>query len=463
MLRKLFHSLAAAAAPSDRHEARFLRETLRTAAKTPWYIVPVAAFPCAVFALHWASPIAVLIWYATTAAYPALTHCVEKKIFFARSGKAATRTIVLKAMALRLPTNIFWLGYVPLYWIPGDVTNNAFLTVFLMASVVAVIQIYGPCIFLSLTVTAFYLPVAALYTMKTGSAMDAALPVLQVLLVLLMGFLAYNHYRTFRESAFRRYTIEALVRELAEARDAAEGANRAKSAFLASMSHELRTPLNAIIGFSDMMRQELLGPVHPQKYKEYIGDIFSSGRHLLDLINDVLDLSKIEAGKRDLKDEDIALADVVRDVELYVEPQAQSAGVDIVRTVGDKMRLVADERAIRQILVNLMSNAIKFSPKGSEIRIFAQTGPGGSLQLGVEDHGIGMDATGIKKALEPYGQVSQTTNNAEGKGTGLGLPIVKALIEAHGASFHIESALGVGTRVWGEFPPARIPAERQAA
>jgi two-component system cell cycle sensor histidine kinase PleC len=463
LLRKLFHNLAAAAAPSDRHEARFLRETLRTTAKTPWYIAPVAAFPCAIFALHWASPIAVLIWYTATAAYPVLTHCVEKKIFSAGRGRPSTRSILLKATALRLPTNIFWLGYVPLYWIPGDVTNNAFLTVFLMASVVAIIQIYGPCIFLSLTATAFYLPVAAFYTMKTGSAMDAALPVLQVLLVLLMGFLAYNHYRTFRESAFRRYTIEALVRELAEARDAAQEANRAKSAFLASMSHELRTPLNAIIGFSDMMRQELLGPVHPPKYKEYIGDIFSSGRHLLDLINDVLDLSKIEAGKRDLNDDDIALAEVARDVELYVEPQARSAGVDMVRAVDDKMRLTADERAIRQILVNLMSNAIKFSPKGGEIKIFAQTGPGGSLQLGVEDHGIGMDAAGIKKALEPYGQVSQATNNAEGKGTGLGLPIVKALIEAHGATFHIESALGVGTRVWGEFSPARIPPERQAA
>jgi signal transduction histidine kinase len=153
---------------------------------------------------------------------------------------------------------------------------------------------------------------------------------------------------------------------------------------------------------------------------------------------------------------------LARDACLCVAPQSQTARIALKTEIAPAVRLIADERAIRQILVNLLSNAIKFSPPGGEVTVFAEPAKNGALAVGVADHGVGMDEAGLKKALEPYGQVSLVTT-VEGCGTGLGLPIVKALIEAHGAVFRIASAPGSGTRVWGEFPAARVPAGEKAA
>ncbi|MFZ1989261.1 MAG: HAMP domain-containing sensor histidine kinase, partial [Alphaproteobacteria bacterium] len=248
---------------------------------------------------------------------------------------------------------------------------------------------------------------------------------------------------------------------LTQAKIAAEQANRAKSAFLASMSHELRTTLNAVLGFSDLMRQETWGLIRPPKYREYIEDIHNSGKHLLSLINDVLDMAKIEAGKREFQIAEIDLASVAHNALRFIEPQAAERGLKLEPLIQGGIGLMADERAILQILTNLLSNAVKFTKRGGRISVFARLTPGGSVSIGVKDTGIGMTAEGIKRALEPFGQIDPTITN-EGKGTGLGLPITKALIEAHGASFHIESAVGKGTRVWGIFPPSLVVAQTPA-
>ena len=239
--------------------------------------------------------------------------------------------------------------------------------------------------------------------------------------------------------------------ELAHAKVRADRANKAKSEFLASMSHELRTPLNAIIGFSDVIRHGTFGPIQPAKYRDYIDDIHDSGRHLLSLINDVLDMAKIEAGKLELHPKDVRLADIIAGARRLVEPQAAEGGLVLESQVDDGLRLFADERAVTQILVNLLSNAVKFTKTRGYVTVFAQELPEGSVCIGVEDTGIGMTQEGLRTALEPFGQV-QHTITVDGRGTGLGLPLVKALIEAHDATFHIESVLGHGTRVWGEFP-----------
>ncbi|HEY0300653.1 MAG TPA: HAMP domain-containing sensor histidine kinase, partial [Rhizomicrobium sp.] len=219
----------------------------------------------------------------------------------------------------------------------------------------------------------------------------------------------------------------------------------------------LRTPLNAIIGCSDVIRHGTFGTLQPLRYLEYIDDIYNSGRHLLSLINDILDMAKIEAGKLELHPEDIRAAAVVSGALHLVEHQAAAAGLVLEARIDEGVTLLADERAVTQILVNLLSNAVKFTGPGGRVTAFASRMPGGRMCIGVEDTGIGMTAVGLAKALEPFGQVAHVVT-VEGSGTGLGLPLVKSLIEAHGAVFGIESVLGQGTRVWGEFPASAAAA-----
>jgi NO-binding membrane sensor protein with MHYT domain/nitrogen-specific signal transduction histidine kinase len=263
----------------------------------------------------------------------------------------------------------------------------------------------------------------------------------------------------------RRYVeeLEATRHNLLIAKSQAEAGNRAKSNFLSNMSHELRTPLNAIIGFTDLIRQQVLGPVvGPTKYLEYIDDVHHSGEHLLSLINDILDLAKIEAGRHELEMIELDVASLLRQAVIFVQPQAKKARVTIFREGDVADALKGDERAMVQIVTNLLSNAVKFSHPGGRVRLFARGLATGGLTLGVEDEGTGMSNEGLKKAMEPFGQAA-AMETVEGRGSGLGLPIVKALVEAQGGSFHLESKLGVGTRAWVEFPATRLVRRRQAA
>jgi PAS domain S-box-containing protein len=230
------------------------------------------------------------------------------------------------------------------------------------------------------------------------------------------------------------------------ARESAEAASRAKSGFLAGMSHELRTPLNAILGFADIMRDELYGEIGDPRYREYAGLIFDSGQHLLDLISDILDMAKIEAGKTELHFEPVDLAGTIEDCARLLAERARNAGVELITEVPETgIPLTADGRAIKQIVLNLLSNAVKFTPRGGHVWTTA-TAESGRVILRVRDDGIGIPAEALPRLGRAFEQVTTDANIAKG-GTGLGLALVRALAEKHDGSMTIESIEGEGTTV----------------
>lgn len=253
-------------------------------------------------------------------------------------------------------------------------------------------------------------------------------------------------------------TIERRRAEqnLRRATEAAELANRAKTKFLANMSHELRTPLNAIIGFSEIMREEMFGPIGTDVYKNYAADIHDSGRHLLSVIDDILDISKIEAGRYTLEESELDLNEVIAwSIEL-TRPKAQEKRLTICREVPPHTpHLKGDQRALRQILLNLLSNAIKFTPEDGAVHVGLEDHPEGGLTLYVRDNGAGIPPEKLKEVMEPFAQVGDTTSREHG-GTGLGLSITRSLAEMHGGSLTLESELGRGTRVAVNLPVSRL-------
>jgi len=248
---------------------------------------------------------------------------------------------------------------------------------------------------------------------------------------------------------------------LLAAKDAAEAANRAKSEFLANMSHELRTPLNAIIGFSTIMREGLYGQLN-EKYAEYVGMVCDSGTHLLAIINDILDLAKAESDRIELREEDIDIARVVSLSSTIVREMADKAGVDYDVTLADVLPHVrADSGRLRQILINLLGNAVKFTPSGGRVSLSAQATPDGGLQFCIADTGIGIARDKIEVAMSPFGKVdSRLARRFEG--TGLGLPLTKRLVELHGGTFDLSSEPGRGTIVTVRLPKTPRPHLRVA-
>ncbi|MGL4395694.1 MAG: sensor histidine kinase [Hyphomicrobium sp.] len=241
-----------------------------------------------------------------------------------------------------------------------------------------------------------------------------------------------------------------------EARRRAEAGNKAKSRFLATMSHELRTPLNAIMGFSEVMEKELLGAIGNDTYREYARNIYASGSHLLHIINEILDLSRIEAGRYELHEETIRLTDIAEDCQRLIKLKADAKGLQVIEEFDpDVPQVWADPRALRQICLNLLSNALKFTPKGGRITVTVARADGGGVMLSVRDTGPGIPKDEIPKVMQAFGQGSLAHQTAEG-GTGLGLPIVQNLIQLHGGTFSLKSELRKGTEVTVTLPKRRV-------
>lgn len=266
---------------------------------------------------------------------------------------------------------------------------------------------------------------------------------------------AQNVIRQLRDS---ERMLKALVTEVVHARDEAQQADQSKSRFLANLSHELRTPLNSIIGFSSLLEEQDFGPLGDARYLGYIKDISLAGKHLLDLINDILALSKMEAGATAPDDE--AEADIDETISAcvrMVQPLALARGVGLEFAGASNASLVVSERMLRQIMLNILSNAVKFTLAGGRVYVSVEARAGGALAIVVRDSGIGMSGDDIKVALTPFGQIrSAAIGSAEG--TGLGLPLAKAMMDLHGGTLLIESAPGEGTVVSLLFPPNRVVA-----
>jgi signal transduction histidine kinase len=252
----------------------------------------------------------------------------------------------------------------------------------------------------------------------------------------------------------RKHSEEALL----AAKQQAELANRTKTEFLANMSHELRTPLNAIIGFSELIRSAAFGPLGSSRYHEYANDISVSGQHLLRIINDILDMSKVESGTVDLDENEVDVIDAVEFCINLVKQRAHAAGIALESDIADDSpRLRADERKFKQILLNLLSNAIKFTSAGGRVTLRAWCHFDDGYVIQIADTGIGIASADIPKVLTAFGQADGTLSR-KFEGTGLGLPLSKSYVEMHGGSFDLQSSVGVGTTVTVRFPAERIVA-----
>ena len=346
---------------------------------------------------------------------------------------------------------------------PATFSSHVFIFATLMV-VLAIRMTFAstlPRVFLAGTVPMTVAVAGRLFTL--GDPFYFALASMAIGIHVFFVYLARGLHSTALAMVEYRAEKDGLISELAEAsaisdeaRRRAEAANKAKSRFLATMSHELRTPLNAIMGFSEVMGKELLGPIGSDTYREYAQNIYSSGDHLLCIINEILDLSRIEAGRYDLHEETVSLTDIAEECERLVKIKADAKALQIVEDFApDLPHVWADPRAMRQICLNLLSNALKFTPKGGRITLTVGHTLDGGQFMTVSDTGPGIPKDEIPRVLQAFGQGSLAHETAEG-GTGLGLPIVQNLIHLQGGTFDLKSELRKGTEVTVTLPRQRV-------
>jgi len=358
-----------------------------------------------------------------------------------------------------------------LLWDPASPSNHIFIGLMCLAMVTRFLVNRANHIAFFL---ASYGPMAAMLFLRCFSTLEPVDLVLALLVPLyaIQLFLDSRHIsKRWDEEALMRFSHEDMSRQLEEARDEAlikraeaETANASKTAFLANMSHELRTPLNAILGFSEIIARECLGPVGSPRYKEYAGDIHASGAHLLSLINDLLDVAKIEAGRMEIEPHIVETARALDSALKFLGPKIRDRRHELTLSIEENARILyADERALKQIVINLVSNAVKFTPEGGHIEISARRN-GAEFELMISDNGPGIPKEKIDHIFRPFSRVDNRYDSDHG-GSGLGLALVRGLAELHGGRAWMESEHGKGTRVYVMLPMAaatkpevRIPA-----
>ncbi|HFQ14839.1 MAG TPA: sensor histidine kinase, partial [Rhodobacteraceae bacterium] len=365
--------------------------------------------------------------------------------------------------AVEFLAGVSWAAIIGLLWHPDNVASHIFILALVLIIVAIRMMLASHSLPIVYAGTLPLITVLSVLFILQRDMLHFSLAFMTICTEFFFVVLARKMHGTALSMLAFRAQKDALIAELEEAkarsdeaRAQAEDANLAKSRFLATMSHELRTPLNAVMGFSDVMRKELLGPHQVPAYKDYANDIHRSGEHLLNLINEILDLSRIEAGRYELKKESVSITDLGEDCLRLIQLRAKERGIELKTDFEPGMpNIHADARAIRQIWINLLSNAVKFTPAGGRVTLSVWRQIDGGACLSVTDTGAGMREEEIPQILSPFGQGSIARHRAE-DGAGLGLPIVQGLARLHGAKLEIRSRLRHGTSVTIIFPPEGV-------
>ncbi len=444
-------------------------ELLRAYAETRDASAPLAAWLIVVTALLacvWASRVKILVWLVLAFASLILCRGMARSLRAAEDTKVAVKAWRRKFVLTELLHGAAWAGYAAILLGARNPDARTLVIVMLLLSCAfntmvtatipaAVYAAIAPSSFAAIAYVAFVDRVA-------GETLVALISMVVAAQLFFYG-LARRFHHLASESLFFRAEKNELIAELAqakansdEARRRAEEANLAKSRFLATMSHELRTPLNAILGFSEVLKSELFGSHANPAYRDYSADIHASGQHLLMLINEILDLSRVEAGRYDLKEESVSLVAITQDCLHLLKLRAQKRDIDLVEAVEPSLpRIWADERAVRQVVLNLLTNAIKFTPRGGKVTLKVGWTSAGGQYIAITDTGPGIPEEEIAVVMSSFGRGSLAQKNAD-EGSGLGLPIVKGLVELHGGQFMLRSKVREGTQAIVVFPPQRV-------
>jgi two-component system cell cycle sensor histidine kinase PleC len=440
-----------------------LLSTLARAEVSIGLVLPALAVAFAAAFLLWVPLVHIALWLGLVLAAKGVTAWACQGFLSAPRASVHIGSWRHRLLTLEAVHAACWAGLAPIAVLSGDTSAILFLGVAVASVLTVQVAVAAPSQVVFLAGTLPLSVVSGLALLFAGGAMPS---VLAAVIAVLQGG-AYLLARAGHQAALAMVEVkaekDALIAEVEEekgvcneARRNAESANVAKSRFLATMSHELRTPLNAILGFSEVMMCEVLGPMQNPSYREYAGNIHQSGKHLLQLINEILDLSRIEAGRYELHEEAVRLSDIVEDCLRLLHLRAESKGLEVELEFHKALDMIwADERAMRQVCLNLISNALKFTPRGGRITIFVRAEADGSQALIVRDTGPGIPKEEIPRVMEAFGQGSLAQQTAEG-GTGLGLTIVNNLVTLHGGQFEIRSELRKGTEAIVTMPKSRV-------
>jgi two-component system, cell cycle sensor histidine kinase PleC len=436
----------------------FLRNQVQVAPS-----MPILTLMLAFTSLMWVEPFTVFAWLTAALICQAMQLYLCSFYFRADRPAADSNDWIGMISAAEFLQGVCWVIPLFVFWPNATTLQSAYLVAFTMAVIATRFLIVNSFLPVLVAGTGIMTLGVALRCAAMQEPVYFALAGLIIVLEVFFLFVARQLGETARDMVLFRAQKDELIKELRLERDRAkdeksraEEASKAKSTFLATMSHELRTPLNAIMGFSEILSHEMLGPLNVKAYKSYAGDIHHSGRYLLDLIDDILDLSRIEAGRRDISDEPFHVADCVNAAMALLAGKAREKRIDVAVAIDPGLpKLLGDLRAVNQVFINLLTNAIKFTPDGGKVQIASQVTAQGALLVSVKDNGPGIPEHEVASAMSSFVRGSIATKQAI-DGAGLGLPIVKGLVELHGGQIEILSETGQGTDVRVTFPAKRV-------